>query len=318
MRLMQSPYSMDHHPLFRLDSRRVNWAWSPQRLRQYTWGILTLVHLALFAIWVLLLALYAIFTPGNNLDEDLVYNISLNIVSFVFFVIIAADVLLDFVSLQAAIKSINSEVLAGRWDLLRLTSLNERGIVAAKHAGVRLRVWRFTAIVASARAASVALWGFALFIAPWLVTGENWFVDDLLYEFQDTPFTIPVMILIVALTALIYVLEPFWRMQSMTALGMVLSAYITNIPLATLAAIGAMFAVWVLQVLVLLALLFGLGFGMSAVLAPFLFSNTVTMLPGFLYVLIACMVTAATIYGFYALLQTWSLRRVWYRIRKSN
>lgn len=316
---VRSPYVMFHHPLFRLDSRRIRWAWSPQRLRRYTWGLVVGVHLAVFGIWGLLLALYALLAPDRSMfyADRLIYDVGLGIVGFMMFIVIAAGILLDLVSVQAAVKTINSEMLAGRWDLLRLTSLNERGIVAAKHAGVRLRMWRFTTIVASARLATVVLWLFATFVAPYLVTGDNAIVQELLFDFQEEAFSIVIAAIIVALTALIYVLEPFWRMQSMTALGMVLSAYIVNIPLATLAAMGTMLAIWLLQGFVALALFFGLGAGLSLALAPFLFAGT-PLLPGFLYVLFACVVTAVTIYGFYAIVQTWSLRRVQYRILKSN
>ena len=319
MLFVQSPYVMLHHPLFQFDSRRAGWAWSAKRLRNYSWGIVGLVHLAVFGIWVLLLALYAVIEQGRGtfVSDIMTYDVSLSIVGFMMFVVIAAGILLDLVSVQAAVKSINVEVIAGRWDLLRLTSLNERGIVAAKHAGVRLRVWRFTTVIASARLATVVLWLVAVFIAPYLLVGDNAFVDDLLYGIQEDPFSVILGVMIAALTILIYVLEPFWRMQSMTALGMVLSAYILNIPLATLAAMATMLVVWIMQLLVGLALVFGLGVGFSIALSPLLFTDT-SFVTGFLYMLVSCVITCVTIYGFYAILQTWSLRRVRYRLLKSN
>ena len=316
---VKSPYAMLHHPLFQLDSRRASWAWSSQRLRNYSWGIAALVHMVVFVVWALLLLVYMVATQnqGSFFVDTLVYDASLSIVGFMMFVVIAANILLDLVSVQAAVKSINMEMLSGRWDLLRLTALNEAGIVAAKHAGACLRVWRFTAVIASARLATVVLWFFATFIVPYLVIGENAIVEDLLYGVQEDAISIVVSGLIVGLTALIYVLEPFWRMQSMTALGMVLSAYILHIPLATLAAMATILAMWLLQLLIVLALLFGLGFGFGLVLAPFFFMDT-SLVPGLLVVLLACAITCATIYGFYAIIQTWSLRRVRYRILKSN
>ena len=259
MLFVKSPYVMLHHPLFQLDSRRIGWAWSSQRLRNYSWGIAAVVHMVVFVVWALLLLVYMLVTQsqGGFFVDALVYDASLSIVGFMMFVMIAADILLDLVSVQAGVKSINLEMLAGRWDLLRLTSLNERGIVAAKHAGIRLRVWRFTTVIASARLATVALWFFATFAVPYLVIGENTIVEDLLYGVQEDAFSMLVGVMITVLTAVIYVLEPFWRMQSMTALGMVLSAYILNIPLATLAAMATMLAVWLLQCLIALALMFG-------------------------------------------------------------
>jgi hypothetical protein len=106
-------------------------------------------------------------------------------------------------------------------------------------------------------------------------------------------------------------------MQALTALGMVISAHVSHAPTARLTALGVMLAVWLLQALVIIALVVGVGLGLGGVLVPFMFVSEST-LPAFLFLLVASLITAVTIYGFYAILQTWSLRHVSRRIAKDN
>lgn len=46
------------------------------------------------------------------------------------------------------------------------------------------------------------------------------------------------------LTLAVYVVEPYWRMRALTALGLVISSYVLNTPLANRRSVGAIFAVW--------------------------------------------------------------------------
>lgn len=322
MKLFQSPYADDmlRHPLFHLDVRAVSWAWPPRRFWQYSRRILLVVHAVIFLLWALLSVLDAANNPFEPPDYRfsqyfLVNNV--NFFYFVMFVAIAANTLLDFRSLQLGLKTINGEITAGRWDLLRLTALHERGIVRAKHAGARLRVWRMTMVIVSARLATVTIGLFAALVAPYLFTGENIIVEGLLDSFIREPLPMLVVLMIGAVTAAVYAVEPFWRMQAMTALGMALSAHIQNAALGMLAAVGGMVVVWLLQVIVVIALVLILGVGLGGLLASVMIYAS-SPLGAALYILFACVVTALTIYGFYFLLEILSLVRVVRRIDKAH
>jgi hypothetical protein len=303
---------MLRHPLFGLDVRSAKRAWQPQQFVKSSRRLVLIVHLFLIAAW----ALIALLTIGPRIPQefDAYASISINVIALLS---ILLDTILDFVCLQGAVKTINGEITAGRWDLLRLTALSESGIVRAKHAGARLRVWRATMIVASVRAATVSLILLGAAILPAFLFGESSFFEDLLRGLIEEPVSTVLALVVVTITASVYIVEPFWRAQAMTALGMVLSAYIQSVPMALLAGMGVIFAVWLLQAIIVVALVLGLGFGLGTVFTPLMFDNSSSFAIA-LYLLIACLITALTIYGFYSLVQTWSLRRVWNRIQNAN
>jgi hypothetical protein len=314
---IHSPYDMQRHPIFQFDARRVTWIQSPQRLRAVRTNALVRAHGLVLVAWLGLIGLAAIVNWGN-FDGDAVLAASLVSVNVIVMIGIGAGTILDFLSLQAALKSISGEKTAGRWDLLRLTALHEWGMVRAKHAAIRLRIWRFTTFLTQMRLATITLSLFTILVVPYLALGENTIWAGLMETMTDAPVSFVLFIITSFIALIIYVIEPYWRMQAMTALGMVLSAYIENVPMATMAAVGAMFAVWLAQTAIILALVTGLTFGSSVALAPLFIANSGALYPVFIYLLLACLATAATIYGFYALLQTWSLRRVRQRIDKGN
>ncbi len=319
MKLVQSPYAdeMLRHPVFRLDARRIRWGHSIANLWRHSRRIFLVVNGIILFFWVLLLAASA--TGRLNQNDALIYTDTFNILALFMFAAIAIDGILDFMCLQAALRTINGEVIAGRWDLLRLTALHERGIVRAKHAAARLRAWRVTMVIASIRASTILLSLFAIFILPYILLGYNDLADGLVDGFAYDPVNSIVVYITLTITSIVYMIEPFWRMQAMTALGMVLSAYIHNTALGLLAAVGAMFGVWILQAIIVAVLAFGLSMLLSVILAPIVFGAGVGSSIATAFVtLVACVITALTIYGFYVLLQTWSLERVVRRIGRLN
>lgn len=313
MKLVQGPYTgeMLRHPLFGREVRGMKPAWQPSQFWHTSRRVVLVVHAVIFAAWVLLALL--IVGPGRPGELNTYVSRGMNLIvgAAVFL-----DAILDFVCLQGAVKTISGEITAGRWDLLRLTALSDRGIVRAKHAGARLRVWRATMIVASVRAAAVTLLLFNVLILPYVVFGENPSAVGLIDSLISDPFGTLLTFAGIGITFVVYIVEPFWRAQAMTALGMVLSAYIQSVPLALLAGLGVIFAVWLVQVIIVIALVVGLGIGLGAVFSPLLFGSSLFVFA--LYLMAACLVTALTIYGFYMLVQTWSLRRVWNRIQNAN
>jgi len=315
-----TPYSdnMLRHPLFRQEVRRVRWGFSESRIRIYGMRVFAVVCTAIFAVWLLLSLAFSNPPPYSYNQTStawwFVYGSSPQTFVLLIFAAIGVNLILDFASTLSAVSSISGEIVAGRWDLLRLTALREEGIVNAKHAAAQVRAWRVMAVTVSSRLSIILLGAFVFPFVPLIMLGDSSFFSGLGETFMRDPFGTLFAFAILITTLIIYVVEPYWRMRAMTALGMVISSYVLNAPLAMLASLGAIFAVWLAQAVILAMLVFGLGFLLSPTI--FLYSASSTF--GFLYILIAAGVTAATIYGFYTLVQNWSLRRVIARIYKSN
>lgn len=307
--LVQSPYDMAHHPIFRVDARRVQYA---QRVWPYSRRMLLRVHVIL-ALTVLGIAVFVATNRGLWAVQEVLQGS----LAFAIFAIILAGGGIDFASISSALPALSGEVVNGRWDLLRLTSLNDWGIVRAKHAAVRLRVWRATAIIVSVRIATITLGLLIVFLLPLLAFGDNRPINSLLTTFVDDPLGTALALLVFAITLVVYVLEPIWRMQAMTAVGLWLSARIMNHALAMMAGFATIVVVWVLQAVIALALIFGLGF-LSSGLVFYPYYDNRSAWPISLYLLLCCIITSLTIYGFYAILQSVCLRRVSRRIRPLN
>jgi hypothetical protein len=312
LKLVQGPYTGDmlRHPLFGLDVRTMKRAWHPSHFVQTSRRVVLKVHLVILVLWVLF---WVVGEGHRSSIFDSYVHASVNLIAVVS---IFLDVILDFVCLQGAVKTISGEITAGRWDLLRLTALSESGIVRAKHAGARLRVWRATLIVASVRVTTISLILLGGLVVPFILYGRGPLADNFFSGLIYEPVGTILALVVVAVTAAVYIVEPFWRARAMTALGMVLSAYIQSVPMALLAGLGVILTVWLLQVIIVIALVLGLGIGLGTVFSPLMFGSSAFAVA--LYLLISCLITAVTIYGFYSLVQTWSLRRVWNRILNAN
>ncbi len=110
--------------------------------------------------------------------------------------------------------------------------------------------------------------------------------------------------LMLLVVAVIYVIEPFWRMRMVTALGMAISARARHHSSSVLVSIGALAALWLAQAIIVAAL----ALGVSVVIVPlalveYSVNGLVFCSPAiFLFILIAAF------YGFYTSVRAWSLR----------
>lgn len=289
------------------------WGESEHLLRQMSLRLFLALQGVSVGVWLLVGGLMYLAVP--DYDRNL-YRFATSVVLQANLLIMVATILaglvLDVMCMRAALNSISGEVLAGRWDLIRLTALHETGVVRAKHSVAQLRAWRPTLMMVAVRFAMIWIYVLAYFFAPVILLGDNTLATSRFSMFLYVPVESLLVVLISAFTAVIYVLEPLWRMKAMTALGLTISSYILNGPLAMLAAMGSIFAVWLAQLIVFFSLTFVLG-----IFAPLFFlSSTITFF--YIYTLAVSLINGLTIYGFYILLQEWSLRRVMRRIARDK
>jgi hypothetical protein len=281
-----TPHSrLSHNPLFALETRRVRWGDSAKALIDSSLLLMAVVCVVLVLLWLV-----------SRLSER--YPSRFNDFSLVFLAVtLLASLLLDYRCMTTAVGSINGEIAARRWDLLRLTSLDNAQIVAAKYGAAQVRVWRLMMLIVSAR------------IAVALTVG----VSTLIYSVQDTAWSrrtsgeiVSVLLgqLVVVVVAAIYLVEPFWRMRMVTALGMAISARAQQHASSVLVAIGALAALWLAQGVILAAM----ALGVSVIFVPLgLVEYSVNGLI-FCSPLVFLIFLLAACYGFYSVVQAWGLR----------
>ncbi|MBC8171516.1 MAG: hypothetical protein H7X77_07575 [Anaerolineae bacterium] len=229
---------------------------------------------------------------------------------------ILANGLLDFSSIGAGLNSINRDMVAGRWDLMRLTLLPEKQILIAKHRITQLRAWRLLIWILGMRVLSVILTFIGILIVdPYSSTSA---VEQMFREFSRRPISATVLALVLLIFVTAYLLEPFWRQQAMTAVGLAVSAGRNTIN-GLLTGLGAIVGVWISQAFIIYLLVLGMSVVNNWVFTAFYgsYPNYTSRTPeeyemlavfqmGML--LLACFITAAVIFLYYSVLQRLNLR----------
>lgn len=288
------------HPVLAREARRIPWLNGRTLLNASLRSIMVtvVVSIVLFCGWMLIQRLQ----PGFYLYPRWFYNAVQGAMVLLALASVIATLPLDYVSMTTALNSINGEMQAGTWDLLRLTSVREGELVLAKHAGAQLRAWRVTMRVVGLRAAAGVLGLLTVFLERDLrgVFGYSprGLGDELLYILFSI---VPILALF-----MIFILEPIWRMRAVTALGLAVSARSSDGSGSALLAVGTLMAFWLAQLILAPAALMAIWvLGISTLML----GTYVTCAPATMVI-----VGFATIAGFYTVLRNWGLRLVARRV----
>lgn len=231
-----------NHPMFAFERSRLHWGDNPERLRVGTRRFLLMTTLLALVAWVVMVA---ISYDGNR--DFLMYDAGA--LGYLFFASLGSNILIDLMAMHASISSINGDLTAGRWDLLRLTLLKDCEVVAAKASVAWLRSWRFLLLVLGLRLGVVLVFIVQTTLYPVLIGQpddslpvELW--DELFYQPVETSLSLLALVLFVV----IYLLEPLLRLRALTGLGLLLSTYVRHTVTVWLVGVGAIIAVWLTQV----------------------------------------------------------------------
>jgi hypothetical protein len=258
---------------------------------RYTARLTIVTSVALSAIWLLLTLAYPRQYAYMN-PSGLEFTFIAGILSLL------AGFALDFSSIASAVGSVSGEVTAGRWELLRLTPLTSRQIVAAKHGAAQVRAWRAMSLILATRIGVLVI-----------------FPLNLVYEYLTEPdynlfsgaalLTVVAVLALMAGSAALFVLEPFWRMSAVTALGVAASARAGQPAFGILRALWSLFVFWAGQGLFVGAFLVVTVTMLFPLISLEVFgTNQLIFSP-----LILLVIIAVTVYGFYSIFLTAALRR---------
>ena len=268
--------------------RRIQWGQSEPTLLRYSVRRIAIITGALLFLWL-------VFSLGD-LQQ---YRIG----DFVFILLalsFLASLALDYTSMTSALGSINGEITAGRWELLRISLVTIPQIVAAKHGAAQVRAWRLMVVIVALRLAVLLMGILSLLF-------EVFFNSSYPYPYQTSTDLIGIMtgLVVLLVLGLIYIIEPWWRMRTITALGVAISARARQSTSAVLAAGGTVFAIWLLQG--------AIAFVIVLVISFLIFPLALVEYSAYQFVIIsplaAFVLITAAVYGFYSIVQTWGLRR---------
>jgi hypothetical protein len=270
------------NPLLQRELRRYEIAWSPEtlesarsNLHEYTKKIGCLVPLCIGIVGVICMCsgvpYLGLISP---IGPILLYGA------------VAFTLLANLYYILVAVQSAGQDIASPDWDTVRVTMLSKDDIIRAKYTVGLLRVWKITVIETGLRTfVGVFLLAFAAWASLWARS-----LSTLLLTW-----------LYLALPVIVFVLEPFWRTRAITALGVAIAARFQNVTFAILAAFGAILAL----IMALVAILIGVFLLFNRVMFVVRGDGELTMLLAVGVVLAG----GGILFGFYRLIGNVSLRR---------
>jgi hypothetical protein len=193
-----TPPFHNSNPLFRIEIRQVRWGQSPAHLWRFGAVVLvTVIPLVVVFSWLYMRQAYPAF--GNT-----PYPGELDFFYLLLMLGILANVFTDFACLLFTITGMTpgQNVM---WDMLRLTPSGMRLIVQARYAIAQIRGWRVAIFVVAFRAAIIMV------IVLYLLNGAP-FPNVVIEGISLLPA--------LGVLALVYVVEPLWRIQALIGIGL--------------------------------------------------------------------------------------------------
>lgn len=286
------------HPLFRYEAQRHPAIATSRGLWQASLVQFLAVGLVVLGVWLVMVVIIALLG-----DLRTAVTASGALISIFALLSLGSSLWLDYRSLVAALPTFSGEVTAGRWDLLRLTPLRVERVIAVKYALAQLRAWRSAWALMGARTGIFMLTGLHLLL---LANNYGEYTAAQLFALGAMS-AFPGLLL-----GITFIVEPFWRMQAITAIGLYVSSRVSDTATVWLVALGATFIVWIAQVFVFLGLL------VAAVplTFPMMMFSIASPEAGLLCALsFVGLLLLVAVYGMYALVRTVSLRRAVRRMR---
>lgn len=283
-------------PIFRYATRRLRWANTPAALTRYLVVITAIASAALLllwglVVWIQLQAMQVCLVQSNYYCEGDVFGGTGTVVTIAILAAVGAGWLMDFACVFAAFNSIRGRVNSAHWDLLRLTPMQRETIIEAEYSVAQARAWRSLSMVLGLRiAALVLLLAQVLLLPPAIERAGG--------QVYNSTYADPGLFLIVVgfiLFFAVYLVEPFWRMRAVTALGLAVAALFRGIIPAALTAFALLVAMWIAQVVIMGVIFWcsiSAAFGLQYAYPP-----------------CASLVTGGIIYGFYLVVRQEALKR---------
>ncbi|MBC7871409.1 MAG: hypothetical protein H7Y09_11275 [Chitinophagaceae bacterium] len=251
-----------NNAVFRYEARRIPTA---QELEQRTVFWMLRVVALLTGLW-LVGVMVIIITPKSDMIGALnyttplavsVYNAMGQFIQLAFLLSFLDKFVLDFIAILTALPTISDDIKSGHWELTALTGLNMRKLVEAKHAVAQTRAWRTMCSVAGFRLGVVTVMVLHTLILPFAFPSNNGYVPNPLADlfssssaFIDERIFIFWSFLAYIFAAIVYVIEPRWRLQAVTMGGVAVSTQEHQSAGALFSAFGCLIGVWLVQIVI--------------------------------------------------------------------
>jgi hypothetical protein len=239
------PHDLRANPVFRLEYKRLRWPRTEADFQRYRRNVLRSVLALTFVWWLVgrLTSSRILFTSEHGSQIMLLFLIS-----------IAFSLLSSLYAVVTSISSIYQQIESGNWEHLQITPLTGTTIVNAYYAVIQIRARRLTVIEVGLRIAPGMPLLFDLIYSLFFTRGGFTTIFMLVFP--------PVLLAFGILGWLLYMylIEPFYRMVILVAIGLAAALTLRNLTGALLVGLIAVALVHLLP----LAVLIGLPFALTA------------------------------------------------------
>ena len=293
-------------PLYQLERRKLKWASTPEKARRSLLWIFFPPIIALIILWFVFIYRDSFFQSWNYWHWGYLYIIFLASMTLL-------SGLLDFASMVVTFSSMRNEQVFSRLDLLALATEKEN-ITRSKHAFAKLRITRFLVFNLAVRVAVLLMLGLLFllsgyFFGYWSTLLEPW--HEFVYNIREYPLISIAVGIGGTLVFAFYLLEPIWRVNAITAMGIALSARIKNIALLAPMAFFILAIMWILQGIVLGFTTFVMW---SFIMGISISNTSIPQWLDFIGLLIALLIYLTVAYGFYYIIRNIAYGRIYARI----
>lgn len=237
-------------PHFQLDANNPLWNYELRRVldadtlrtrtrRWFLWGF-TLPALFWFVYQIHISA-----QPEDWQQQSTVFWFWQHLV-ILFWASLADKLILDFMAVIAGFRTSQHDFTSANWDLVMLTHLSSQKVISAKHSVSQIRVWRMMMISIGFRSGIITAGVLQIFITPILHEGIPKMDLDLEASLISLVFLTALMML-----ALAYILEPRWRVATLTAGSIAVSTRKMSSTFQVLAGLGVIVTFLIAQAVIL-------------------------------------------------------------------
>jgi hypothetical protein len=249
----------DENPVFDYELRRVKRLATPGRLWLYS-AVLQAIPLVLIPsfYFLSLIIMRQVYLSNSSYYT---YGLYSNWSGFAGVTLFGAGVLAFFGGIYymaVSIYSINKQINDGHWDMLRLSPLAETSVLRAKETIAHIRAWRLMQVEVALRLTPVIIGGLLLVFDPRdmaqgnSIVGQTSFLESMARGFAERPLATLAQLVTLVVFPYVWIMEPRWRMKTITALGLALSARVRNLSMASVAAFFGLLGFHVAQAVLLI------------------------------------------------------------------
>lgn len=260
---MSPPRSLWSHPAFVMGARGMRRGRTRRDLGSFTAlqvlrslvaaGLVTLIWT--LARWETYQQMFSYGTYYSSRPIDILSTYLGEVTIIILLISLGLSLYMDVASMLSGLNTINADMVAGRWDTLRITALPEADLIRIKHGVTQLRTWRAFVTLLTLRVTVLALFLVLMFIELSDTDGTSW----LRYLATDTlrsPGTFTIGMFWVVLLLGVFFIEPIIRLRTVAMIGVANSVGRDTIR-ALMTGFAWVIAFWISQVALTALVVYG-------------------------------------------------------------